>query len=104
MVVSFSGLSLTEVFEIPQIQSFLLKIWYHGLLSDCDMAEEELAQFRLLKRTITFANCFTVEMQVKMYYRLFERLSIVLSDLNCQKVYQTIVGYMKSNKLTYIAY
>jgi hypothetical protein len=30
-MTSFSGMSLTEIFELPQLQSLLLKFWFLGL-------------------------------------------------------------------------
>lgn len=67
------------------------------------MAEEE-QYFRMIKKTINFANCFTFEMPAQMYYALLDRIALALGHLNCQKIMNTIVNYMKVNRLGFISF
>jgi hypothetical protein len=65
---------------------------------------EEEQYFRMIKKTINFANCFTFEMPAQMYYALLDRIALALSHLNCQKIMNTIVNYMKVNRLGFISF
>jgi len=56
---SFSGMTLTEIFEIQSLQSLFIKFWYLGLTSDSIIATEDASIFRAIRKSITFANCFT---------------------------------------------
>lgn len=76
--IAFTGLSLTEIFEIQPIQSLLIKFWYLGLTSDCLIAKEDVVSFKTIKKNLNFANCFTFEMPLKTYINFAERLMIPL--------------------------
>jgi hypothetical protein len=43
-------------------------------------------------------------MPAQMYYAMLERIAYALSNLNCQKIMNTIVNYMKVNKLGFISF
>jgi hypothetical protein len=76
-------MSLTEIFELPQLQSLLLKFWFLGLTCEQIVMLEEEQYFRMIKKTINFANCFTFEMPAQMYYAMLDRIACALSNLNC---------------------
>lgn len=103
-MTSFAGFTLTEIFELPQLQSLLLKFWFLGLTCEHIVIAEEEQYFRMIKKTINFANCFTFEMPAQMYYSLLDRTAFALTSLNCQKILSTIVNYMKVNKLGFISF
>lgn len=79
--VSFSGLSLTEIFEIQSLQSLLIKFWYLGMTSDFLIAKEDATTFRVIKKSLNFANCFTFEMPMKTYVNFIDRIMVSIIAL-----------------------
>lgn len=64
---SFSGMTLTEIFEIQPLQSLFIKFWYLGLTSESIVATEDANIFKAIRKNATFANCFTFEMPIRSY-------------------------------------
>lgn len=56
---SFSGMTLTEIFEIQPLQSLFIKFWYLGLTSELIISPEDANIFKAIRKNVTFANCFT---------------------------------------------
>ena len=79
--IAFSGLSLTEIFEIQALQSLLIKYWFLGLTSEITVAKEDQTAFKPIRKTISFANCFTFEMPIKTYINFMERIMITLGEI-----------------------
>lgn len=71
---SFAGMTLTEIFEIQSLQSLFIKFWYLGLTSDSIVANEDANLFKAIRKTITFANCFTFEMPLRSYINYIDKI------------------------------
>lgn len=102
--INFSGLSLTEIFEIQAIQSLLIKFWYLGLTSDCLIAKEDAATFKTIRKAITFANCFTFEMPLRTYISYGDRIMKTLGRLDPKPIFDVLLGHLKNNKITTVSF
>lgn len=71
---SFAGMTLTEIFEIQPLQSLFIKFWYLGLTSDHVVAPEDTPLFRAIRKSLTFANCFTFEMPLRTYIQFTDKI------------------------------
>ena len=94
-IVSFGGLSLTEIFEIQPIQSLLIKFWYLGLTSELIIHKEDQMALKIIKKTITFANCFTFEMPIKSYVNYIDRIMLAIIELDPKKTFTVLLGHLK---------
>lgn len=85
--ISFSGLPLTEIFEIQSLQSLLIKFWYLGLNSDCVIAKEDATTFRAIRKSLNFANCFSFEMPIRSYINFVEKIMKAINELNPKPIF-----------------
>jgi len=84
---SFSGMTLTEIFEIQPLQSLFIKFWYLGLSSEGVVANEDSALFRAIRKNLTFANCFTFEMPLRSYINFMEKIIQSLAAIDPKKTF-----------------
>lgn len=83
----FSGMTLTQIFEIQPIQSLFIKFWYLGLNSEFIVAEEDQNIFKTIRKNITFANCFSFEMPFRTYINFMDKIMIVLEKFEPRKTF-----------------
>jgi len=83
----FSGMSLTEIFEIQSLQSLFIKFWYLGLTSESIIASEDASIFKAIKKSITFANCFSFEMPLRTYINYIEKIMLALAQISPRKTF-----------------
>lgn len=79
---SFAGMTLTEIFEIQSLQSIFIKFWYLGLTSDPIVAPLDAPLFRAIRKSLTFANCFTFEMPLRTYIQFTDRILTALEAIH----------------------
>ena len=102
--VPFTGLSLTEIFQIQPIQSLLIKFWYLGLTSDSLISKEDVTTFKTIKKTLNFANCFTFEMPLKTYINFADRLMKPLSEIQPKIIFDVLLTHLKNNTIKTVSF
>ena len=102
--LSFTGMTLTEIFDIQSIQSLFIKYWYLGLTSECLVANEDNNIFKAIRKSITFANCFTYEMPIRTYVNYIDRIMVPLTNLDPKKTFDILLGHLRNNKVASVSF
>lgn len=86
------------------MQSLFIKFWYLGLTSEGVVALEEAALFRAIRKSISFANCFTFEMPLRTYINYVERILQALAGIDPRKTFEILLGHLRNNKVISVSF
>lgn len=81
-----------------------IKFWYLGLTSEGVVALEEAALFRAIRKSISFANCFTFEMPLRTYINYVERILQALAGIDPRKTFEILLGHLRNNKVISVSF
>lgn len=68
------------------------------------MALEEAALFRAIRKSISFANCFTFEMPLRTYINYVERILQALAGIDPRKTFEILLGHLRNNKVISVSF
>ncbi len=101
---SFAGMTLTEIFEIQSLQSLFIKFWYLGLTSEGVIAPEDASLFKAIKKSITFANCFSYEMPLRTYINFTDKILQALEAIHPRSTFEILLGHLRNNKVISVSF
>ncbi len=97
-------MTLTEIFEIQSLQSLFIKFWYLGLSSESIVAPEDATLFKAIRKSVSFANCFSFEMPLRSYINYVDRLMQALGQIDPRKTFEVLLGHLRNNKVISVSF
>jgi hypothetical protein len=68
------------------------------------VAPEDATLFKAIRKSVSFANCFSFEMPLRSYINYVDRLMQALGQIDPRKTFEVLLGHLRNNKVISVSF